>query len=477
MRTFFRFLLKLVAVVVLIMVVFTGIVLVLDDQRTSYLDIAAHPETRETSWLITHVNVIPMNRDTVLTDHSVLVEDGRITKVSRAIAVGDYPVIDGENAYLMPGLTDMHVHVWDQYELGLYLSKGVTTVRNLWGRPFHLKLKKEIAEGQILSPQFFSSSPKLTGPEFIGDDNTNLHSVEEARAIVKKSHEQGYDLIKTYYGLPGDYFDAIIEEAVKYDMDIAAHPSDKVDYAYHFRPEIATIEHAEDIVQRGLNYTLDTAGLKEIVTKLSMAKGTSFSPTLIVYYNIYNMLTHEDILESPSLDLMNPMIRKVDSKAQYERWANTKRDDPEVTARIKAQHEFQLMAIKALHDAGVNIVCGSDAGIGITPAGVATLQELAFYREAGLTPFEALRTATVNPSKVHDFLNETGTVEAGKLANLLLVEKNPLLYPKTLENSRWVMVKGRKLNRELLNQFEEKAANRKNLFASLLRYAGYLWEK
>lgn len=477
MRKFFSILFKSVLTLLLVLLVFAGLILVLDDQRTRYLDPEVHPEVEATSWLITHVNVIPMDRDTVLTDHSVLVEDGRITQVAPAIANDNYQVIDGKNAYLMPGLTDMHVHVWDQYELGLYLSNGVTTVRNLWGRPFHLKLKKQITEGQILSPQFFSSSPKLTGPEFIGDDNTNLYSVEEARAIVKKSHEQGYDLLKTYYGLPGDYFDAIIEEAVKYDMDIAAHPSDKVDYEYHFRPEIVTIEHAEDIVQRGLNYTLDTVGLKEIVAKLSKAEGTSFCPTLIVYYNIYNMLTHDDILESPTVDLMNPMIRKVDSKAQYDRWANTKRDDPGITEKIKAQHEFHLRAVKALHDAGVNIVCGSDAGIGITPPGAAIHDELAFYREAGLSPYEVLRTATANPAQVHDFLRETGTVQPGKRADLLLLDENPLIHPETLKHARWVMVDGRRLHRDLLSEFEAKAMNRKNLFPSLLRYAGYLWEK
>ncbi|MBL7473030.1 amidohydrolase family protein [Robertkochia sediminum] len=477
MRKFLNILLKSVLTLLLILMVFAGVILVLDDRRTSYLEPEGHPEVEETSWLITHVNVIPMDRDTVLTDHSVLIKNGRIAQVAPDITTANYPVIDGENAYLMPGLTDMHVHVWDQYELGLYLANGVTTVRNLWGRPFHLKLKKQIGEGKLLSPQFFTSGPKLTGPEFIGDDNTNLHSPEEAREIVKKTYEQGYDLIKTYYGLPEAYFDAILEESQVYDLDIAAHTSNKVDYAYHFNPQIKTIEHAEDIVQQGLNYTLDTVKLKELVAGFAEAEGTSFCPTLIVYYNIYNMLTQEGILDSSAVGLMNPMIRKVDSKAQYDRWANTKRADPGITEKIKVQHEFHLMAVKALHDAGVNIVCGSDAGIGITAPGEAIHDELAFYREAGLSPYEVLRTATANPSQVHDFLRETGTVQQGKRADLLLLDENPLIHPETLQHARWVMVGGRKLNRDLLSEFEAKAMNRKNLFPSLLRYAGYLWEK
>lgn len=477
MRKFFSILLKSVLTLLLILLVFTGVILVLDDQRTGYLEPAEHPETGGNSWLITHVNVIPMTRDTVLADHSVLIKDGRIAEVGRNIAPGEYPVIDGDHAYLMPGLTDMHVHVWDQYELGLYLSNGVTTVRNLWGRPFHLKLKKHIGEGKLLGPQFFTSGPKLTGPEFLGDDNTNLYSAEEAREIVRKSYEKGFDLVKTYYGLPEAYFEAILEEANTYDLDIASHTSNKVDYAAYFNPQVKTIEHAEDIVQQGLNYTLDTVKLKELVAKFAEADGTSFCPTLIVYYNIYNMLTQEDILEAPSVGLMNPMIRKVDSRAQFDRWANTKLEDPGITEKIKTQHEFHLMAVKALHDAGVNIVCGSDAGIGVTPPGAAIHDELAFYREAGLSPYEVLRTATANPAQVHDFLRETGTVAPGKRADLLLLDKNPLVHPETLQDAQWVMVEGRKLNRDLLDEFEAKAMNRKNLFATLLRYAGYLWEK
>lgn len=472
-----RILFRIVGAVLLVLLLLVVVVRLADHQQTNYLKVKNYSEFRSDTWLITHVNVLPMNRDTILENHSVLIEDGRISAISDTIAAPNVPVIDGNNGYLLPGLTDMHVHVWDQYELGLYLSKGVTAVRNLWGRPFHLKLKEQISTDEIIGPLFFTSGPKLTGPDFMGDDNTQLFSVAEARAKVKEIDEEGYDLIKIYYGLPEDYFNAILDEAEKRDLDIASHTSNKVDYASYFRPEIVSIEHAEDIVQQALNYTLDTVKLKEVVSEFSMAEGTSFCPTLIVYYNIYTMLTNDEILQSPAADQMNPLIRMFDSKAQFDRWATTRLNDPDITEKVKQQHEFHLKAVKSLHEAGVNIICGSDAGIGVTPAGYSIHQELEFYRQAGLSPFEALETATVNPSRVHDFLEDTGTVEPGKIANLLLVANDPLEDPGTLEAPDLVFVKGHKLDRTSLDDFEDRAANRNNLLASLIRYAGYLWQK
>lgn len=469
--------LKVVAGFILLLVVVVLGVFLIDQGNVGYLKLSNHPEAENRSYLISNVNILPMTGDTVLRNKSVLIKNGVIRKIAGDIDAGDMAVVDGNNRFLLPGLTDMHVHVWDDYELGLYLSNGVTTVRNVWGQPMHLRMKEAITEDKILAPMFFTSGPKLTGPEFIGDDNQQLFSVEEARDMVVNIKDKGYDFIKTYYGLPQDYFDAILEEAEKYDLDIAAHPSNMVPYAYHFRPRIATVEHAEDIVQQPLDYQLDTLKLEGVAVAFGKSKGTSFCPTLTVFHNIYNMLENEDILDSTALDLMNPMIRKMDSKAQFDRWNGTKMEDPEVVDRIKNQQEFHLLAIKKLHQAGVNIVCGTDAGIGVTVPGASIHNELELYQEAGLSNYEVLGTATVNPSKVHGFMEGFGTIENGKMANLILVNGNPLLDLGVLEQPEMVFIKGRKLDRGTLDAFEAKATDRSNLLASFLRYAEYLIAK
>jgi hypothetical protein len=411
-----------------------------------------------------------MNQDTVLVDKMVYVKNGLIQEIADSIEVKGVEIIDGNNKFLTPGLIDMHVHVWDKYELGLYLSNGVTAVRNTWGMPMHLRLKNEINNEEILSPQFYTSGPKLTGPEFVGDDNLQLHNPEEAKEKVIYFKTKGYDFIKTFYNLPKNIFDAIIEQAIVSEMDIIAHPSQKVPYSYHFNSQIKSIEHAEDIVQQPLNYKLDTAKLKEVIYDFSNSEHSSFSPTLTVYNNIYQMLIDDAILESEQLNFMNPLIKMVDSKAQFERWHNSKLNDSSIVETIKKQHDFHLKIIQKLHEANVTIICSTDAGIGVTVPGFSIHQELAFYKQAGLSNYEVLKTATVNSSKTHSVMNNMGTIEIGKVANLLLLDKNPLLNLSALQNPTTIFIMGRKLEREKLDYFEEQAMNRSNLIASALRY-------
>ncbi|MFT5619571.1 MAG: hypothetical protein ACI85I_002817 [Arenicella sp.] len=470
LKRFFKLFAILIGVLFLAILIILGI----DIQNTNYLNIEVNTSQSNNSYLISHVNIIPMNQDTVLMDKMVYIKDGLIQKIADTIEVEGVQIIDASNKFLTPGLIDMHVHVWDKYELGLYLSNGVTAVRNTWGMPMHLRLKSEINNGELFSPKFYTSGPKLTGPEFIGDDNLQLHSAEEAKEKVISFKECGYDFIKTYYNLPENIFDAVIEQAKISEMDIIAHPSQKVPYSYHFNPQIKSIEHAEDIVQQPLNYKLDTAKLEEVIHDFAKSKHSFLSPTLTVYNNIYQMLIDDNILESEQLKFMNPLIKMVDSEAQFERWHNSKLSDSSIVRTIKQQHDFHLEIIRKLHQADVNIICSTDAGIGVTVPGFSIHQELAFYKQAGLSNYEVLKTATVNASKTHAIMNNMGTIEVGKVANLLLLDENPLLNLSALQNPTTIFILGRKLEREKLDVFEEKAMNRSNLLASALRYLEYL---
>lgn len=462
--------LKVILIFISLVLLTILVILILDARGTRYLKVKNNTLANKTEYLITNANIIPMNRDTVLTDHMVYIKDGLIQNVAKHIDAEAVEVFDAEHKYLMPGLIDMHVHVWDRYELGLYLSSGVTAVRNLWGMPMHLRLKADERDNAIISPIFFTTGPKLTGPEFIGDDNLNLTSPEEAKTKVISYKERGYDFIKTYYGLTKDLFDAVIEQAEVSEVEIVAHPSQKVPYTYHFNPQIKSIEHVEDIVQQPLNYTLDTLKLNEVITNFSKSNQSSFCPTLIVYYNIFEMLNDDHILNSEQLQFINPLIKMVDSEAQFDRWYSTKQQNPSIVKAISDQHEFHLKIIKKLHDSGVSLICGTDSGIGVTVPGTSLHQELAFYKEAGLSNYEVLKTATVNASKTHSVMNDLGSIEANKIANLLVLDQNPLADVSALKNLSAVFVKGRKLDRGTLNSYKDHASNRSNLIASALRY-------
>jgi hypothetical protein len=467
-------LLKIVFALIGVLVLIGLITLWVDSLGTNYLKIDKNDPTSNNSYLITNANVIPMNQDTVLADKMVYLKEGIIEKIADTIEISGIQIFDAQNKYLTPGLIDMHVHVWDRYELGLYLSNGVTAVRNLWGMPMHLRIKEDVIEGNIISPTFFTTGPKLTGPEFIGDDNLNLSSPEEAKEKVISFKERGYDLIKTYYGLDKEIFDAVVAQAKISEIDIVSHPSQKVPFSYHLNPQIKSIEHAEEIVQQPLHFDLDTIKLQSIIDSISQSKHTSYCPTITVFNNIYQMMMNDSILDSESLKYMNPLIKKTDSKKQFGRWFNAKREDPETVGRIKKQHDFHMTIVKKLHEAGVTIICGTDAGIGVTLPGFSIHTELAFYKNAGLSNYEVLKTATVNASKTHTLMNELGTIEEGKTANLLIVDRNPLTTLSALKAPSTVFVKGRKLDRETLEHLNEKAKNRKNLMASALRYLEHL---
>ena len=449
--------------------------LALDTIQTRYLSIDPADETFGNSYLIQQANVLPMDQDTILSNQSVRVENGRITAIGELSPRSGERILNAQGAYLLPGLVDMHVHVWDRYELGLYLAHGVTTVRNLWGHPMHLRMKADINEEKILSPDLYTSGPKLTGPEFIGDDNLQLHTPAEAREKVNSYHDRGYDFIKTYYGLTPDLYDAVIETCRKLAMDIVAHPSQQVPYAYHFDPQIRTIEHAEDIVQLGLNYQLDTAKLQEIVSLYAEHPQQALCPTMTVYHNIYRMIHEPDLMEDATINYLNPLIRMVDSQAQLDRWTQAQAADPDTEQRIYDQHRFHLFILQQLHQAGGTIVCGTDAGIGVTPPGASIHDELAFYQEAGLSHFEVLKTATANPATMHNFLTDIGTIQPGKKANLLLVKDNPLENLEALRDPSWVMVRGRVINKDKLEIMKTRESKRNNLLVTALRYAENLW--
>ena len=460
-----------VLTLLVVLLLFIVGVLFVDNYNTSYLKISQNEDFRSNSYLIKNVNVIPMSRDTLLEHYDVLVKDGKIAEIAPEIKPIDFKVIDGNSSYLMPGLIDMHVHVWDEYELGLYLANGVTAVRNVWGLPMHLRMKENINNNQIIAPSFYTTGPKLTGQQFIGDDNLNLFSAEEAIEKVKSYKDKGYDFLKTYYGLPEDNFSAIIEQARISDMDIVAHPSQKVPFSFHLNSQIKSIEHAEEIVQQPLQFDLDTLKLRPIIDTISQFKQANYCPTITVFYNIYKMMINDAILESESIEYINPLIKSEDSQNQFDRWSNAKQSDPETVQRIKSQHEFHLTIVQKLHEAGVNIICGTDAGIGVTLPGFSIHEELAFYKQAGLSNYEVLKTATINAAQTHRIMNDLGSVESGKIANLILLEANPLEDLRTLQNPKWVMVQGRFLSSDVLNGFKSKAKDRPNFMATALRYA------
>nr|WP_321409698.1 amidohydrolase family protein [uncultured Carboxylicivirga sp.] len=452
------------------------VILQLEKNQSAYLKIENHPDLEVNSYIISNVNIIPMTADTVLENMTVWVDEGVIKEMSNTKLSVEVPIIDGKGGYLTPGLIDMHVHLWDRFELGLYLANGVTTIRSLLGMPFHLEVKEQLQKSEIIGPEFYTSSPQFSGPEDGDIFHKQVNTPEEAAQLVIKYKEVGYDYIKTYNLLPKHLFDAVLDQATLSGIPVIAHPSFLVDYKYHFDDRISTVEHTEDIYQQALNYQYDREKLQEIVNGYARS-GQTHCPTITVFYNLTEIYNKgEAYLQSEQVAYLNSFVEDVGG--DYKRHMAIRLSDSTSVQRINEQQQFHMEILQKLHQAGVNIVAGTDAGIVNTAAGFSIHQELGFYVQAGMSNYEALKTATINPSKVYEEYSNFGTIDLGKHANLILTEDNPLKDLSTLKNPRWVMIKGRKIENDLMQQFKDKAANRKNYLATMIKAISYvLWGK
>lgn len=475
MRVLKRILLGIVILLVLATVL-SIVLLKVENDKTSYLKIENQPKLKEDTYLIKNVNVVPMNMDTVLLNTTIRVENGRVEAIGENHDAGDIAVIDANGGYLTPGLIDMHMHLWDKFELGLYLANGVTTVRSLLGMPFHLDVKREVNEGKIIAPLFYTASPQFSGADDTDIMKKPIKDSEEARKLVIEYKKQGYDYIKTYNLLPKDIFDEVLEQASETGIPVISHPSFEVDYDYHFNPLITTVEHTEDIFQQPLNYRIDREKLKSVIDGYALS-GQTHCPTLSVFYNLVEIYNKgEEMQHGEYVKYMNSFV--TDVAGDYERHMEIRESDSTSTKRINEQHKFHLEIVNGLYNAGVNIVCGTDAGIVYTAPGFSIHQELDLYKQAGMSNYDALKTATVNPTKVYDDYKQFGTIEIGKMANFVLSKENPLHDLSTLRNPEWVMVKGRLIDKPLIDEFKEKASDRNNYLATMIRVFKYvLWDK
>lgn len=285
------------SVFILITIVFVSVWVILkfEATQTSYLKIENNADLITNSYLIKNVNIIPMTSDTVLRNKTVLIENGFIKTISDTSFQDDIKVIDGTGGFLSPGLIDMHMHLWDRYELGLSLANGVTTVRNLLGMPMHIEIRDNINSGKLIGPILFTSSPQFTGVQDKSIEKKQINTAEEAKELVRKYKKQGYDYIKTYNRLPEDIFDATIKQSIISDIPIVAHPSFEVDYNYHFNPAISMVEHTEDIVQQPLENKLDSTRVASVIQGYASSHQTH-SPTLTVFFNITEILNKEEEL-------------------------------------------------------------------------------------------------------------------------------------------------------------------------------------
>jgi tetratricopeptide (TPR) repeat protein len=397
-----------------------------------------------------HVNVIAMKQEQVLKDQTVLIEGGRIAAVGPSASVKtprNTRRIAAAGKYLIPGLTDAHVHLQTPTEFPLHLGNGVTTVFNLDGRPAHLAWRKHIDDGELLGPTIVT-----TGPIF-----ERAHTAEEAVRLVDEQAALGYDAVKIYNQVSKAEYPALIAEAKRKNMLLTGHVAREPEFELTLQSG-QSIAHLEEYTYTFFNpqhdnhnshIVYDESKIPEAV-RLTVQAGIFVTPTLSTYATIVQQATAlDDFLKNPDLKYDAPWIQR-DLQPAANRYKNG--FDPPSYPRIRTSLAFQRKLVKALSDAGVPLLAGTDASDVGPVAGFGTHDELQEFVNDGLTPFQALQTATVNPARYFRRAEETGTIEPGKRADLVLLDGNPLANIANTRKIAGVMVLGRWIDSSELSQ-------------------------
>ena len=249
-------------------------------------------------------------------------------------------------------------------------------------------------------------------------------SPDRARRLVRNYQSDGYDLIKAYGYLDGDVFKAIMSEAKTLNMPVAMHGPNPVDnLPLQSNQGLQSLEHVEDISQGPLNFSFDRQTLEEWVKEFKMIQPV-VTPTLATFDHLTQLSEHKNtFVASLPLETLNPLYKAINSHFEVKRWLGA---NEEQTQWNKKEQAFLLEIVKLLDDEDIVLLVGSDAGTLYMPPGVSTHREMALMVEAGLTPLTVIQAATANAARALGVDDRYGTIEVGKVADLLIVGSSSL---------------------------------------------------
>lgn len=405
-------------------------------------------QTLHADYAFIDVNVITMTDEEILPHQTVLVANGRITEIGPSVEI-DVPAnavrIPAPDHYLMPGLADMHIHLRDESYLALLLANGVTTVRNMDGRPEHLLWRAQIANGERRGPRIFTAGPIVDElPAHLPTDHL-METPEGAAQIVAEQQAQGYDFIKVYDGLTLGAYANIMTAAQAAHMPVVGHIPNSLSGMDAILAGQRSIEHLE-------GYFGVYADQLPTLLQATVEHDVWNCPTLTM---LQRMTPTADgaftIAQQAMLDYMPTTTLET-------WWMPSNFADVGYTYRsVKAAN---LAMVHDLYQAGAPLLLGTDAPMPCAVPGFAVHQELQNLVDAGLSPYAALQTATTNPARFLNRLNDVGTVTEGKQADLLLLAANPLVDIANTTQIAGVMMQGQWLSAAVLQQMLNENRNK-----------------
>jgi imidazolonepropionase-like amidohydrolase len=377
--------------------------------------------------IIRHVNVIPVVKEIVLPNQIVVIDRDRIV----LLAEDNFPeqlktkakIIDGKGKYLMPGLSDMHAHLPDEHDafsmkeyLLMNLMNGVTSVRQMRGNYANLELKKKIEAGEVLGCHLYVSTPYFWDGKVFTEKNAK-DSLERYRA-------KGFDFVKYLYGLSEKQYDTLLETARALNYKVAGHVAQGGLKQAVDRGQLS-IEHIEPFLNL---YQKDTASYFEVLDQMK-EKGTFACPD-VFWYVAEGFHTRLEEKESYlNKEFISPKaIEDWNADFNEDYLVRMKKDPLAFAGKIEGdKHKVEtfLRLLPGLQKKGVRLLISPGAGPFIQP-GFSMKEEMKLFSRTGLSNYEILKCATLNAAQFLGLEKTNGTLEAGKRADLVLLNANPL---------------------------------------------------
>jgi imidazolonepropionase-like amidohydrolase len=428
-----------------------------------------------------HAAVVPMDRERVLRDQTVVVVDGEIAALGPAskVKIPSKAIrINARGRFLLPALSDMHVHVegesWNKllspealaasktvpFEdfLFPYVANGVTTVQVLSGTQELLPVRGQIAKGNLLAPRLILArmidGPDKAWPPPLADW---VATADEARKATRKAKADGYDKMKVYSFLTKETYDAVIETAKEQQMDVVGHIPYALSVEYVVDAGQKMIAHTEEVAKHA-HGDYSTERISYFAGRIADGH-VWMTPTLVTTRRILDEFTDPNGLFS------RPEAAYAAHPMQKEIWSFIsnmyKGIPPDARTKLRDDFEkFQRPFTKVFHDKGGQLMTGTDALMPRLVSGFALHEELQELVQVGLTPYEALRASTTIPSEYLGESKEAGTIQVGKRPDLLLVDENPLEDISAASRIAGVLMRGRWIGREEIDSRMRKISGK-----------------
>ncbi len=432
--------------------------------------------------MLNHVTVIDATGRPAQADMAIVVEGSRIAALTPSSTL--HPpkgarIVDATGKYVIPGLWDMHVHMifgdWlakdERIILPLFVANGVTGVRDMGGDLEDLKgWRSQIEAGRLLGPRMVLAGPMLDGPVPRFPSSVAVKNAADATRAVDDLKKSGADFVKFQSLISRDSYFAAVDEAKKLGIPFAGHVPDAIRASEASNAGQRSIEHLtgifegsstiEDELMKGPKgpgkfvATFDPTRAQTLIALL--AKNQTWQVPTLVWEHGGALIDTRDFTKDP-LTKYAPVAWKDRTWPMF-----TKEILHDLTDPLPVREKFiqmEMDMVKQMHRAGVPFLAGTDtaAGVHVFP-GFSLHDELAYFVEAGFTPMEALQTATRNPAEFLGMLYDLGTVEKGKLADLVVLDANPLDDIHNTRKIRAVVLAGRYFSREQLDAMLEGVA-------------------